>query len=156
MDSQWLKIQFDLNPDKTKAGLAKAIGLQPPAVSKILKGTRQIKAHEYMRMREYFELSSDTLSRPQKSLNNHQAISHPNSHAQDGFEEMAGIVSSAEWVLPAGILSKKARGLPEQIKIFEIHESIMEPDFSSGEKVLVDLSDCKPSLRAPYIVSDGF
>ena len=59
MDSQWLKEQFDCNPDKSKAGLARALNLEPPAISKILNGTRQIKAQEYNLMRQYFGLPID-------------------------------------------------------------------------------------------------
>ena len=57
MDSQWLNRQFELYPTKTKARLADVLGLEPPAVSKILKGMRQIKAKEYALMRQYFGLS---------------------------------------------------------------------------------------------------
>lgn len=59
MDTQWLETQFDLNPQKSKAGLADAAGLAPSAISKILAGTRQIKAAEYIRMRQYFGLPVD-------------------------------------------------------------------------------------------------
>lgn len=156
MDSQWLKIQFDLNPAKTKAGLAKAIGLEPPAISKILKGTRQIKAHEYVRMREYFELNLDAPMRPAFDGDGHYKQIPLDTKKQDGFEEMAGLVTAEEWTLPVSLLNKKAKSLPDQIRIFEIREETMEPDFSHGELVLVDLADRKPLTPGPYIVSDGF
>ncbi len=59
MDSQWLKTQLAYNPSKNKADLAKAIGVQPSGISKILAGTRQIKTHEYIAMRKFFGLLID-------------------------------------------------------------------------------------------------
>jgi hypothetical protein len=45
-------------PGKSKSGLAKALGRQPSAVTSLLKGERQLKAHEIKIIREYLELSS--------------------------------------------------------------------------------------------------
>lgn len=64
MDSQWLQLQFRLNPDKTKADLARALGLEPPAISKILAGNRQIKAQEYVKMREFFGMGGTSYNVP--------------------------------------------------------------------------------------------
>ena len=153
MDSQWLKTHFDLNPQKTKAGLAKALGLEPPAVSKILKGSRQIKAHEYATMRRYFELpvdgensmTSDKNSVVLKTLTAHQHM-----------EEHGDNTQNSSWVIPANILGQHTQASPENIKIFKVEESLMEPDFKRGEHVVVDLSGQTPSPPGVFIVSDGF
>ncbi|MCK5285217.1 MAG: hypothetical protein KAJ86_06505 [Alphaproteobacteria bacterium] len=155
MNSQWLKAQFKLNPDKTKAGLAKAMKLEPPAISKILKETRQVKAHEYIEMRRYFGLPIDG----EKSIiqnGDGYVISPLSSH--DGFKDQKSYNSEAgsEWVIPADILGQRTKAPPEKVKIFQIQENTMEPDFRHGEHVVVDLSDIEPSPPGVFIVSDGF
>lgn len=59
MDAQWLQEQFSLHPEKSKSVLADMLGLQPPTISKILGGARQIKPHEYRDMCAYFDLPTE-------------------------------------------------------------------------------------------------
>lgn len=151
MDSQWLKTQFELNPDRSKADLARALSLEPPAISKILNGTRQVKATEYTIMRRFFGLPVD----------GEQAVSAgANSYVMgtlEGEEALKeGEQENGTWAIPADILAKRTKAPPEQIKIFKVSESVMEPDFKQGEHVVVDLSDKRPSPPGTYVVSDGF
>ena len=153
MDSQWLITQFKLNPDKTKAGLARALSLEPPAISKILKGTRQIKAQEYAAMREYFGMPNDGTGGIAKHKNSY--VLTPLS-PENGLAEKGERLESAEWVIPANILSGRTNASSDKIKIFEVKESTMEPDYRRGENVLVDLSDQIPTPPGVFVVSDGF
>lgn len=148
MDSQWLKTQFALNPAKSKADLAKELGLEPSAVSKILGGYRQIKAQEYLIMRRFFGLPVDGES----VVWNHAKSSYAIQPLGEADEPLDG----AEWILPASILSQRTNAPPEKIKIFQVRENAMEPDFKHGEYVLIDLSDQKPTPPGVFIVSDGF
>lgn len=153
MDAEWLNQQFYKNPNKTKAGLADKLGLEPPAVSKILKGTRQIKAQEYMLMREYFGFNSHNnidmrYEQPSYTL-------EPLEHSPT-LTEISNPSQNAEWVIPASILNKRTNAPPNLIKIFEVNENNMEPDFKQGENVLVDLSDQAPSPPGTFILHDGF
>lgn len=153
MDSQWLKTQFDLYPNKTKAGLARILGLEPPAISKILKGSRQIKAQEYLLMRRYFGLPVDgerTIKNPPGTyiLKTLDRI--------DGLSEESSQPPKAEWVIPRAIMTQRTQAPPDKIKIFQVQETLMEPDFQRGQHVLVDLSDVNPSPPGVFIVSDGY
>lgn len=151
MDSQWLKVQFDLNPDKSKADLAKALGLEPPAISKILNGSRQIKAVEHHEMRRYFGLPVD----------GEHATKLPDSayrlETLSGNQQLSeGDKNTAEdWIIPADVLSVRTKAPSHQIKIFTVQENLMEPDYRLGEHVLVDLSDNKPSPPGAFVISDG-
>lgn len=149
MDSEWLKLQFKLNPTKTKSGLAESLGLEPPAISKILNGNRQIKAAEYAIMRRYFSLPVDGESATAPSKNSY--LIKPLDKA--GLEDNE---NTSDWVLPASLLSEHTESPPEQVKIYQIQERIMEPDFKHGEHVLVDKSQTEPSPPGVFIVSDGF
>ncbi|MFP4314176.1 MAG: S24 family peptidase [Alphaproteobacteria bacterium] len=147
MDSQWLKIQFQHNPNKSKADLARALGLEPPAVSKILAGTRQIKAHEYVKMRKFFGLHLENESR---KPTNKSYILEPLHNLSEGQSQ------SGEWSIPASILTQKTDAPPEKIKIFKIEDTMMEPDFKKGEHVIVDLSQKQIDKDGIFILSDGF
>lgn len=153
MDAFWLNTQFEQNPHRTKAGLAGKLGLEPPAISKILNGTRQIKAQEYILMREYFGLGEY----------NEQDVQYDQSTYTLGplndtptLNEISNPGQNSEWVLPANILNQRTKAPPNLIKIFEVKESVMEPDFKQGESVLVDLSDQNPSPPGTFILFDGF
>lgn len=152
MDFKWLNSQFDLHPEQSKAGLAKAMNLEPPAISKTLKGSRQIKAHEYVAMRRYFGLPIDG----EKSLDNKSGYVISPLSTHHTLNEPDRENPASEWVIPADILSQRTQAPPEQVKIFQVQEQLMEPDFRRGEHVVVDLSGTTPSPPGVFIVSDGF
>lgn len=145
MDAQWVKTQFDLNPEKTKAGLADALRLSASAVSKILKGTRQIKAHEYAAMRIYFGLPS----------HHDRAERRDNSYVLQPLRE-SDTKNTEEWVIPANVLSQRTGAPSGEVKIYKVEEKAMEPDFTQGAHVLVDQSDTSPSPPGMFVISDGF
>ena len=150
MDHQWLKSQFALHPVLSKADLARALNLDPPAVSKMLAGTRQIKAQEYVAMRTFFGMPSD----------GHRAMGAGASAATQGytlkaFAEPDGGRDIDAWSLPAMLMARKTRAAPEQVRVFDIGDNTMAPDFMPGEHVLVDLSDRQPSPPGVFLVFDG-
>jgi len=148
MDAQWLKTQFQLHPKKTKAQLARLLGLEPPAVSKILAGTRQIKAQEYIKMREFFGLVGDL---SMKAKTSDAYILEP---LKSGLSEQDSY--GGEWSIPASILNQRTKAQADEVKIFQIEENVMEPNLKKGEHVIVDLSDIKPSPPGIFVISDGF
>lgn len=160
MDSQWLNTQFRLNPEKTKAGLAKALNLDAPAISKILAGTRQIKAHEYIGMRKFFGLPVDGEYAASGDRTKSYVLA-PLSEDEEQEKKHTGQAlydapaPEDNWVMPASLFKSRTVAGPEQIRIFSVQENAMAPDFMPGEPVLVDLSDTKPSPPGVFLVSDG-
>ena len=148
MDNLWLQTQFRLNPEKTKADLAEALGLDRPAVSKILAGTRQIKAAEYAGMRRFFGLPVDG----ERAARAGSTVTLQ-PLAQGLADSAAG--TDDGWVMPASVLAQRTRGKPENIRIFTVQERAMAPDLLPGETVLVDLADVTPSPPGIFVVSDG-
>lgn len=149
MDAHWLKSQLALNPDKTKADLARSLGLEPPAVSKMLNGTRMIKAHEYMNMRRFFGLPVDG----EGAINPKDYILKPlvDKNAMAEAEQHSG-----QWVLPASVLKTHTKTPSDKIRIFRVSDTFMEPEFCKDEHVLVDTANTLAKDVAPFIVSDGF
>lgn len=152
MDSQWLKTQLTLNPDKSKAGLAKAINLDPPAVSKILNGTRQIKAQEYILMREFFGMPVDGHSSLARGPSGEQAI----TGEKNGLSEGTVRIADTDWAIPPALLNPGAASPPEKVRVFHVRDTAMEPEFLKDEQVLVDTSDKNPAQAGVFLVSDGF
>lgn len=148
MDATWLKTQFELNPAKTRADLARALALDPPAISKILAGTRQIKAHEYVAMRRFFDLPTDGHKAATRGSYQLQTL-------QAGLSEQEVSEDQDAWIMPARLLESKTTAPPEKIRIFTVRDNSMEPDFAVGTQVLVDLSDNMPSPPGVFVMSDG-
>jgi len=152
MDMQWLRAQFELHPEKTKAGLARALSLEPPAVSKILSGARQIKAPEYILMRKFFGLPADG----EKALK-----TSPESYIVDPLHSQSQLQdrnadTQSQWIIPAQIVKQHTDTSSEHIKSFRVEDNMMAPEFNRDEHVLVDLSDRTPSPPGTFIISDGF
>ncbi len=144
MDSQWLKMQFQFNPGKTKAELATALGLEPPAVSKILNGTRQIKAQEYFLMRKFFGLPVDGES----ATSSHLKVRRNETSNPSSFEDR----DSTEWMTSESLVCSET----EKTRAFQVNEDCMRPHYCRGDRVLVDLTDRKPNPPGIFMVSDGF
>lgn len=153
MDGPWLKAQFEHNPDKSKADLARALNLEPPAISKILNGTRQIKAPEYQAMRRYFGLPVDGehAVSPDKSYRLETLAGTENSLREDD-----NALDEDSWTIPASVMNQRTQTPPENVKIFTVQETVMEPDYKRGEQVVVDLSETTPSPPGAFILHDGF
>lgn len=147
MDATWLKTQFQVNPDKSRADLARALSLDPPAISKILAGGRQIKANEYIAMRHFFGLPVDGNKATGAGSYRLQTLS--------GLSERDVPEDQDAWLMPARLLESKTRSPPEKIRIFTVRDNSMEPDFTVGSQVLVDLSDTTSSPPGVFIISDG-
>lgn len=154
MDAEWLKSQLRLHPDKSKAALAKALGLEPPAVSKILSGRRQIKAQEYVAMRQFFGLPADG-ERAAKGAAQGAGRSYVLEPLAGGMREKEQGGGGEAWVMPASLFESRTKAPPEKIRIFAVHGDAMLPDYQPGEQVLVDLSDTVPSPAGVFVVSDG-
>lgn len=54
MDATWLKEQFEKHPERSQRQLATTLGLDPSAVTRMVKGDRQIKVHELPEIRKFF------------------------------------------------------------------------------------------------------
>lgn len=117
MDAQWLNQQFDKFPDKSKSDLSELLGIQPSGISKMLAGTRQIKAKEYMLMRKFFEQPG---------------------HGQSLGLKKTGILSNAG--MNDFISQGWTQGAPNQTyNVIEVSDAGMLPDFLPGERVLIDI-----------------
>ncbi len=146
MDYQWLQSQFEANPQQSKAGLARALGLEPSAISKILANTRQIKAHEYNGMRKYFGLPVDG----ERSL---QAASLSTAQPSSGLED-SDEIASADWAMPQDMVSAPFT-LPEKITAYEVKKDTGSVRFCLGDRLLLDPTHPLSSTPEPFVICTG-
>ncbi|MCD8497203.1 MAG: hypothetical protein LRZ85_03450 [Alphaproteobacteria bacterium] len=150
MDAEWLQAQFRLYPGKSKADLARALGLEPPAVSKILGGGRQIKAQEYLLMRRFFGLPVDgERSLPLHKSGHNTDLTELNDRVFEGDFEQGLHTKGNVSRMPPGNLS-------EQLRVFRVEEDLMEPEYDKGEHVLVDTTQKSFEDAGVFVVCDGF
>lgn len=151
MDSQWLKLQFKNNPEKSKAELAKALGLEPPAISKILANSRQIKAKEYAIMRRFFNLPVDeTQIKAQQTTRAYSK--HPYFSLQDGSDNL----EATSWKIPDHVIQKRLDLPSPNIRLYKVFETMMEPLLHKGEYIALDTSDTKAITPGIFMISDGY
>ena len=144
-------MQFKINPEKKKAELANSLGLDAPAISKILAGGREIKAKEYVLMREFFGLPNDGKT----ALKNKTPSIQPYAQSKKkGFQEQ-GAFQDGNWSIPQNLLFEKTKASPDKLRIFKISEAAMAPDFKKGDHVLLDTGDTKPTPSGAFLISDG-
>lgn len=151
MDSHWLKNQFKNHPYKSKADLAKALGLEPPAISKILANTRQIKAKEYAIMRRFFGLPVD-----ETQMSARHTASNDGHALNPGLAETNQPDGRVNWDIPDHVIQKRVSLAPEKIRIYKVAENVMEPHFKQGEYIAIDTSDHKVQKSGVFMISDGY
>ena len=61
-----------------------------------------------------------------------------------------------EWTLPDYYLQSELRVAPAQARIVEVQGDSMEPTLRSGERVMVDLADTRPSPPGIFALWDGY
>ncbi len=177
MDAQWLKIQFDLNPHKSRAALIQKLSIETTVLDDILSGARAITADEYKTMRCFFDLPADGANAVQY---NRRQASAPLTYRDLNPASLSDGAASAraiDWDIPkhdaleqnsdfispnlvakgganfaAGI---NAADLPKTIQIFYVGETTMQPDFLHGEHVLIDTSDTHPDPAGVFVLYDG-
>ncbi len=154
MDAQqlkeWLTEQLETHPEKSKADLARALNIDPPAVSKILNGTRQIKAIEYVRILEFLGVSANKRGLPVAEA----------EHARASKEAIAGLYeqefANPEWDIPKTLPGFGQDKQPERHTTFEVADKFMQPVLRLGDHVLIDVSIEPDNDPHPFLISDGY
>lgn len=68
----------------------------------------------------------------------------------DGPEAIAGA-----WLFPEAMLRHELRARPGDLRVITIHGDSMEPLLSSGDRILVDLSQRVPAQPGIFVIWDG-
>lgn len=71
-------------------------------------------------------------------------------------EELDGTPVLTEWQLPLNLLRMRTQSDSQALRIVTVHGDSMIPDFTPGERVMVDVTDRMPSPPGVFVVWDGF
>lgn len=72
-----------------------------------------------------------------------------------GAETVSGHPVVAEWLIPLSYLRNEAKASPNHTLVMEVIGDSMQPTYSPGDRVLVDLSQNAMSTDTVYAISDG-
>ena len=152
MDVDWIKSELRKS-GRTQTGLAKAMGVDPSAVTRILKGDRKIRLDEVPKIEAFLR------GEPPTPLN--EAVKAPGEFPE--ATEQGGslpILASAQNGLAGGIVLSRTtierRAMPEPLKGVEggfgfyMIGNSMDPRFKHGELILVH--PAKPAAPGDYVV----
>lgn len=161
--SKWIASEIQ-RTGLSKGGLAKALGVDPSAVTRILVGDRKLAAHEVDLAREYFGQSADAgfaiLSGIPEidvragagggglSVEAFAPDGNGGMMAEDGIRE--------HWGIPARFVRDELRTTPTAVRIVEVLGDSMEPTLKPGDRILIDLNHRAPAPPGIYAVWDGF
>jgi hypothetical protein len=120
MDDLWLQSQFKKNPHLGKTDLAVVLSLNASAISKMLSGTRQIKAREYLLMRKFFGLPTGDMPPPLR------------------IEKM---IDGGFFATEPKVGDFESKHGPPKYDLVTVPDAGMLPDFLPGEKLLLDRHD---------------
>lgn len=150
-------------------GLSKAAGLSPKAVSQILRGNSvNARADTVARLAQALGVPAETLTgRPGQpvmlpvppvrtvTVREYDVRAAAGAGAEpptlDGDPSMPVV---AQWQVPADFLPYRYRGVAPVI--LRVDGDSMEPEYVSGDPVLVDVAHRRPSPAGIYVVWDGY
>ena len=148
-----------LEPDaKTQVGLAKAMGIHPSGVNRILKGKRQIKAVELPKIAAYLgepppggemmpeELPDEIFPVPELMVE-----SSAGAGALIEREE-----PHRHWYFARDILRYEIGVEPSAARIIRVKGDSMTGDLEDRDLVMIDTSDRNPSPPGIFALWDGF
>lgn len=162
-------------PGKSQRGLARAMGLDPAAVNRMLKGERQIKAHELTAIRDYLGLAmADDL--PGGGMAESPPAFPPSSglpgwrQAPAFAEEFAMVpVYDARASAGSGAINTDAAPVcfsafrwewlhrvtqapTEQLAVIQVAGDSMEPTLHHGDHVLIDRTVTRWTRDGLYVI----
>lgn len=168
---EWLHTAL-AKPGKTQRGLASALDIDPSAVNRMLKGDRRLRVDEVTKAAAYLgEAIPDELLpvlKPENSATQDWILEvDVKGGAGGGGEAGVCYVSDgnggmtaaddvkAQWGIPQDYIRSELRVRSDTARMIEIHGDSMEPILRSGDRVMIDMADVKPTPGGIFCIWDG-
>lgn len=172
-DSKWLARLFAAHPTLTQRALAKELRVDPSAINRALKGNREIKNREVQKIISFF--SEDEQDEEELIENSdHDGIVNDENRlyvtgqfpviilpeydvrasAGGGFIVERETVKG-EWPFPRSYVESELRVSARNLVVLEVIGDSMHPTLESGDRVLVNMSDCRVSQPGVFVLWDG-
>lgn len=166
MNVDWI-IEGLRHAGKTRAGLARAMGVDRAAVTRLLKGERKLLASEVPIVEAYLQSSGEAPAAGgmrRAIINEIDVRAGAGGGAMDHTEKVRHVGRGmtirvddlrGQWELPDQYVRQELRVVPERVQIIEILGDSMSPTLESGDRVMVDTSHTAPSPPGIYALFDG-
>lgn len=181
IDSAWIRQRLD-EAGATQAALARAIGMTPDKLSKIMSGGRDIKASEAAAIAEFFEKNRAIRSNElpeQHTGNSPEQLPAYSGNLSSGVVTLGGqeFVTVARWDArmsagPGAMLDAHAeplgyavferqwlaavtRAAPASLALLQVDGDSMEPTLYDRDWVLVDRSQTRLDREGVYAIAIG-
>ncbi len=174
MDARWFKTKLK-NQGKTQADLAKHLNIEPSAVSRMLKGNRQLRLHEMGSIAAFIDASIPdvmhhagiNISTSYFEANNNavreEAVAFENPYQKmitiqeiNDFSDLEDPSCNAvnHWQLPLNFIENRTKTSLKYLFMMTVRDDGMSPQLPLGTKVLVDTLNCQPSPPGFFLVWD--
>lgn len=147
---------------KNKSGLAKALGVDPSQITRLLAGERKLKADEIARVQGYFAVERE-ISAPQTIPEMDVRAGAGgggvpvDAWAADGQGHMSPTDAvSNHWGIPLSFVRHELRSQPVNVRIVEVMGDSMLPTLGPGDRIMIDTAMRSPSPPGLFAVFDGF
>lgn len=138
--------------------IAEALGIEQDKVSKSLKGIRQWKAAEMIRLQSLLGDHDDSNEHPDSPPMG-RAGSYVDIAVLPSFGGMGGggTGEGEQQVakLPRQLIEEELRGKPSDFELIDVRGDSMRPDFEHGDQILIDKRDRDPRQPGPFALFDG-
>lgn len=164
-------------PGKSQRGLARAMGLDPAAINRMLKGERQIKAHELAAIRDYLglppaeDLPGNTGPEPARATAFADSSGLPGWRQAPAFAEEFAMVPVYDARASAGAgaintdtapvcfsafrwewLRRVTQAPTDQLAVIQVAGDSMEPTLHHGDHVLIDRTVTRWTRDGLYVI----
>lgn len=150
---------------KAKKDLAKALGLDNSAISRILDGQRDVKAHEMDIIEAFFDHRDDVVLNDRAEIGEIDVrggmggggTNPEDYYSPDGKGGMMAVDNvKAKWVLPPAFVRNNLGTFADKTAIIEVLGDSMLPTLYPGDRVFIDMNHTNPSPPGMFALWDGF
>jgi SOS-response transcriptional repressor LexA len=145
--------------------IAEAIGRSQPVATRLLNGTRTLKAHEIEPLERLLAQYPATHGDfpgvavpipPNPANDDYEPVDILPTYAGLGGGGFGGPDEDIEQALvPRTLIQHVLRGSAKDFVLARLRGDSMEPDFRHDDQVLVDKRDCVPTQPGPFLLWDG-
>lgn len=150
MDVEWIRTALR-RPGKSQAGLARALGRDPSAVTKLLQGSRQLKAAEIAKVQAYLAAQPEATARPDWEAEfqlvpvyDIRASAGAGSLTEDG-EPIYFHMFRRQWL-------DRMTVSPGQLSVVQVSGDSMWDTLHDGDHVLLDRSQQNIRREGLYVI----
>ena len=172
MDTSWFKTRLK-KIGKTQADLAQYLDIKPSSVSRMFKGSRQMRSSEIGAVANFISASIGEVMQHAGIAQSQNVMAFNNTNTlreeaatfgtpldnQISIEEVGDFTSDnsqsrGHWIMPQDFVNNRTDSATEKLFMMTIRDDGMTPTLAIGSKILVDTSNTTPNPPGIFLVAD--